>query len=449
MPNSAAAQFVPPCPRCGAGSERPTTRHTVVAMTAVPNLSLSAGTTSIDIPQLGFGVWQVPEDEVVAAVSTALEVGYRQHRHRPPLRQRGGAGRGDREVRRPPRGALRHHEGLERRPGLRLDPRGLRRLDEAPRPRHPRPVPHPLARAGAGHVRRHLEGAAEAARGGPRPRRRRLQLPGAAPAAPHDETGELPAINQVELHPYLQQQELREFHAANGILTEAWSPLASGGDVLTDDTIAGIAEKHGVTPAQAILRWHLDLGNVVIPKSVTPSRIARELRHLRLRARRRRPRRHREARPRPPHRPEPRRVHGLTAERSVGLFGERSRAEEWPPGPAGSPCRPHGARSRVCAMSDAPDTRAQRELEEGIQRDFSQSMSYGATSTSTGCCRPSTPAASRSSTTSCCSSSSTRRPSCGSSCSSTSCARPAPCSPPTSWPRRSSGSPASSTSRTS
>jgi 2,5-diketo-D-gluconate reductase A len=88
-----------------------------------------------------------------------------------------------------------------------------------------------------------------------------------------DETGELPAINQVELHPYLQQNELREFHAANGIVTEAWSPLASGGDVLQDETIGKVAAKHGVTPAQAILRWHLDTGNVVIPKSVTPSRI--------------------------------------------------------------------------------------------------------------------------------------------------------------------------------
>jgi 2,5-diketo-D-gluconate reductase A len=88
-----------------------------------------------------------------------------------------------------------------------------------------------------------------------------------------DETGEAPAINQVELHPYLQQEELRAFHAAHGVLTEAWSPLASGGDVLSDPTIAKVAEKHGVTPAQAILRWHLDLGNVVIPKSVTPSRI--------------------------------------------------------------------------------------------------------------------------------------------------------------------------------
>ena len=88
-----------------------------------------------------------------------------------------------------------------------------------------------------------------------------------------DETGEFPAINQVELHPYLQQKTLREFHAANGIVTEAWSPLASGGDVLTDAQVKPIADKHGVTPAQAILRWHLDIGNVVIPKSVTPSRI--------------------------------------------------------------------------------------------------------------------------------------------------------------------------------
>jgi 2,5-diketo-D-gluconate reductase A len=88
-----------------------------------------------------------------------------------------------------------------------------------------------------------------------------------------DETGELPAINQVELHPYLQQAELREFHAAHGILTEAWSPLASGGSVLADDTVRQVADKHGVTAAQAILRWHLELGNAVIPKSVTPSRI--------------------------------------------------------------------------------------------------------------------------------------------------------------------------------
>ena len=90
----------------------------------------------------------------------------------------------------------------------------------------------------------------------------------------YDETGEYPAINQIELHPFLVQQELRDFHAAHGIVTEAWSPLASGElGVLQDPTIAEVATAHDVTPAQVILRWHLELGNVVIPKSVTPSRI--------------------------------------------------------------------------------------------------------------------------------------------------------------------------------
>jgi diketogulonate reductase-like aldo/keto reductase len=81
----------------------------------------------------------------------------------------------------------------------------------------------------------------------------------------------------VELHPHLTQPELRAFHAEHGIATEAWSPLARGGAVLADETVARIAAGHGRTPAQVILRWHLQLGNVVIPKSVTPSRIAENI----------------------------------------------------------------------------------------------------------------------------------------------------------------------------
>jgi 2,5-diketo-D-gluconate reductase A len=92
-----------------------------------------------------------------------------------------------------------------------------------------------------------------------------------------DETGTVPAVNQVELHPDLTQAPLRAFHAEHGIATEAWSPLARGGAVLSDARIAAIADRHGKTPAQAILRWHLQVGNVVIPKSVTPSRIAENL----------------------------------------------------------------------------------------------------------------------------------------------------------------------------
>ena len=88
-----------------------------------------------------------------------------------------------------------------------------------------------------------------------------------------DETSVVPAINQIELHPLLPQAELRAFHAEHGILTEAWSPLARGGPVLTDPVIGEIAERVDRTPAQVILRWHIELGNVVIPKSVTPARI--------------------------------------------------------------------------------------------------------------------------------------------------------------------------------
>ena len=92
-----------------------------------------------------------------------------------------------------------------------------------------------------------------------------------------DETGGTPAVNQIELHPYLVQAELRDLHAELGIATEAWSPLAQGGGLLADPTITGLAEKYGKTPAQIVIRWHLQFGNVVIPKSVTPSRIAENI----------------------------------------------------------------------------------------------------------------------------------------------------------------------------
>ncbi|MGH3778016.1 MAG: aldo/keto reductase [Pseudonocardiaceae bacterium] len=86
------------------------------------------------------------------------------------------------------------------------------------------------------------------------------------------ETGTVPAVNQIELHPYLQQTELRAVHADHGIATESWSPLAQGA-VLSDATITRLADHHNVTPAQVVLRWHLQIGNIVIPKSATPARI--------------------------------------------------------------------------------------------------------------------------------------------------------------------------------
>jgi diketogulonate reductase-like aldo/keto reductase len=86
------------------------------------------------------------------------------------------------------------------------------------------------------------------------------------------ETGVTPAVNQIELHPRLQQVGLRREHADRGIVTEAWSPLAQG-LVLKDAPITEIAQAHDKTPAQVVIRWHLQLGNVVFPKSVTPERI--------------------------------------------------------------------------------------------------------------------------------------------------------------------------------
>ena len=87
-----------------------------------------------------------------------------------------------------------------------------------------------------------------------------------------DGTGIVPAVNQIELHPLLQQQELREVHAQQGIATEAWSPLGQG-SLLSNPAVTAVAEAHGKTPAQVLIRWHIQLGNIVIPKSVTPERI--------------------------------------------------------------------------------------------------------------------------------------------------------------------------------
>ena len=88
-----------------------------------------------------------------------------------------------------------------------------------------------------------------------------------------DETGTLPAVNQVELHPRFTQEPLREFHQRHGIVTEAWAPIGQGKGLLEDDTVTKLAREYGKSPAQVVLRWHLQIGDVSIPKSVTPDRI--------------------------------------------------------------------------------------------------------------------------------------------------------------------------------
>lgn len=249
-------------------------RHTVEGMTSVPNLQLSTGTDTIDIPQLGFGVWQVPDDEVDAAISTALEVGYRSIDTARLYGNEEGVGRAieatdlsrdelfvTTKVWSDDHGfdsTIAAFDASMARLGLDVLDLFLIHWPTPARDKYVDTWKALLQLREDGRVRavgvcnfevEHLQ---------------RL----------HDETGEFPAINQVELHPYLQQAELRSFHADHGILTEAWSPLASGGSVLEDAVVRRIADKHGVTPAQAILRWHIQIGNVVIPKSVTPGRIA-------------------------------------------------------------------------------------------------------------------------------------------------------------------------------
>jgi len=246
-------------------------------MNPVPNLSLSTGSGAIDIPQLGFGVWQVDDAEATPAVTTALETGYRSIDTARAYENEAGVGRalaatdvsrdeifvttklanGDQGY----DSTLAAFDGSMERLGLDVLDLYLIHWPTPAKDTYVETFKAFQKLRDDGRVRaigvcnfqvNHLE---------------RLR----------EETGELPAINQIELHPYLVQQELRDFNAQNGILTEAWSPLASGGDVLADDVITAVAEKHGVTPAQAILRWHLQLGNVVIPKSVTPSRIRENL----------------------------------------------------------------------------------------------------------------------------------------------------------------------------
>ncbi|MGO9505954.1 MAG: aldo/keto reductase [Mycobacterium sp.] len=88
-----------------------------------------------------------------------------------------------------------------------------------------------------------------------------------------DATGIVPVVNQIELHPRFPQRELREVHAQRGIATEAWAPLGQG-SLLNDPAVNAVAESHGRTTAQVLIRWHIQLGNIVIPKSVDPARIA-------------------------------------------------------------------------------------------------------------------------------------------------------------------------------
>lgn len=242
--------------------------------TAVPNLDFNDGHR---IPQLGFGVFQIPPEDTAETVQHALKTGYRSIDTASAYENEAGVGE-----------ALRDSD-LDRADvfvttKLFQDDQGhdstLRAFDQS------------LERLGLDYVDLYLIH-------WPAPDRGKyvetwqafteLKEDGRARSigvsnflSEHldriiEATGVVPVLNQIELHPRLQQADLRHYHAEHDILTEAWSPLGQGA-VLDESTIKEIASAHDRTPAQVVLRWHVQLGNVVIPKSVTPERIEENFR---------------------------------------------------------------------------------------------------------------------------------------------------------------------------
>ncbi|TDP91963.1 aldo/keto reductase [Labedaea rhizosphaerae] len=238
-------------------------------MSAMPKITLNDGTT---IPQLGFGVFQVPADEVAGVVTKALETGYRSIDTAAAYRNEKGVGQALRDS-----GIAR--EDLYVTTKLWNDDQGydstMRAFDAS------------MAKLGLDYVDLYLihwpaPGAdkyVETWRAFEKLRAEgRVRSIGVSNFQPShlnrlfEDTGTVPAVNQVELHPRLQQADLRAVHAEHGIATEAWSPLGQG-ELIRDESIGTLARKYGRTPAQVILRWHLQLGTIVIPKSATPARI--------------------------------------------------------------------------------------------------------------------------------------------------------------------------------
>ncbi|PFG30901.1 aldo/keto reductase [Paramicrobacterium agarici] len=239
-------------------------------MTAsIPAVTLRTGH---EIPQIGLGVYKVPDDEACDVVLTALECGYRHIDTATLYANESGVG-----------------EGI-RRSGIARDDlfvttkvwdadhgfdKTLRAFDESARLlgldyvdlyliHWPVPSRNLYVETWRALERLHREG--------------RVRSIGVSNFHPHHlerlmgESDTAPAVNQIELHPWLPQRDVRAYNSRHGIATEAWSPFARG-RILDDPLLSALARTYAVTPAQILVRWHLQLGNIVIPKSVTPSRI--------------------------------------------------------------------------------------------------------------------------------------------------------------------------------
>ncbi len=238
-------------------------------MTASPLIELNDG---YRIPQVGLGVWQTPNDVAVEAVRTALEAGYRHVDTAAIYGNEEGVGEGLRAAGLPRNEVFvttkvwNEEQGYDQ--ALRATRESLRRLGleqvDLLLIHWPSPWRGLYLDTWRALIQARADGLARSI--------------GVSNFEPEHldriigETGVVPVLNQVELHPRFQQKALRAADEARGLRTESWSPLGQG-RLLTDPVVANIARKHDRTPAQVIIRWHIQNGLIVIPKSVTPSRI--------------------------------------------------------------------------------------------------------------------------------------------------------------------------------
>jgi len=238
-------------------------------MTGQPTVTLNDGA---QMPQFGLGVWQTAPEQTAEVVKTAIEAGYRAVDTAAAYRNERGVGEGLKAAGAAAEAVFvttklwNENQGYDA--ALQAFDKSLERLGLPALDLYlihwPSPHRNLYVESWKALVRLKQEGRAKSI--------------GVSNFQPEHleriigETGVTPAVNQVELHPRFQQRALREVHARLGIATESWSPLGQG-QLLSDPVVTAIAAKHGKTPAQVVIRWHLDNGLIVIPKSVTPSRI--------------------------------------------------------------------------------------------------------------------------------------------------------------------------------